>query len=308
MGDPLSAQETLVLYIIAHVSSVLSLLGSLFIVISYLTFPKLRKANGALIFWLSFCDFFSSLAYFAIPVANGNDYCYAQGFIIQFFQIASFIWTASIALALYVVIVRNKSPNIGISHLVKYLHLVAWLFASVDVGIGAWLHMFGDANYEEPGSHPSWCWIKSDMNLEKFLLYFLPFTLVWIFNAIVYILVSKTIHKVVKSEELRGRAFRRMRLYLLVFMLCIGVGAINRLQNFFAPGNPIFVLNVFDATLSPLQGFLNSVVYGMNRQLRKGWRNVICCHFPTEQENEPILSEGTSYSSYNISIEKNLIN
>jgi len=103
----------------------------------------------------------------------------------------------------------------------------------------------------------------------------------------------------VKSEELRGRAFRRMRLYLLVFMLCIGVGAINRIQNFIAPDSPLFWLNIFDASISPLQGFLNSLVYGMNRQLRKGWADFICCCFK-KPENQSLLPHEYEYESNTI--------
>jgi len=296
MGEPLSSKETLALQIIAHSSSMLSILGSIFIILSYLLFRNIRKAHAPLIFWLSVCDFFSSLAYFAIPVAKGSIYCSVQGGMIQFFQIGSFTWTASIALALYLVMVKNKTFNVGIGHLMKYLHLFAWSFAAIDVGIGVYLNVYGDANYEGEGSPPSWCWIKSDRNLEKFVLYFLPFGVVWIFNLIIYVMVSRTINKVVKSQELRGRAFTRMRLYLLVYMFCIGIGAVNRIQNFISPKNPIFWLNVCDAAVSPLQGFLNSVVYGMNKQIRKAWIHGLCCK-GKEAEKEPILTPNTSYDS-----------
>jgi len=299
MGEPLSAEETEILAIIAHISSLLSILGSLFIISSYIIFYKLRKAHGTLIFWLSICDFFASLAYFAIPVAEGYYYCYTQGLLIQFFQIASFIWTTSIAFALYLVFVRNKSFNVGIDHISKYFHIAAWSFAAINVGIGAAGDVYGNANYDEEGTKPSWCWIKFDKNLDKFLLYFLPFLIVWFFNVVIYIVVSRAIHKVVKSPELRGRAFKRMRLYLLVYMLCIGVGAVNRAQNFVSPHNPIFWLNIFDAAISPLQGFLNSLVYGMNKQIRSAWLEALCCRFK-EKETEPILpSSENGHNSYN---------
>jgi len=291
MGDPLSTEEAEILTIIAHISSLLSLIGSSFIISSFLIFRNLRKAHGVLIFWLSVCDFFSSLAYFAIPVAVDFSFCYAQGLIIQFFQIASFIWTSSIASALYLVLVRNKSFNIGIDHTYKYFHAFTWSFAAIDVGIAAAFNSFGSANFDEPGTKPSWCWIKYDRNAEKFLLYFLPFLVICLFNIVVYITVLKKINNVVKSRELKGRAFHRMRLYLLVFMLCIGIGAINRFQNFISPKNPIFWLNILDATVSPLQGFLNCLVYGMNKQIRNAWFDLMCCCFKSrEVEKEPLLS------------------
>ena len=108
---------------------------------------------------------------------------------------------------------------------------------------------------------------------------------------VIYVRVTKEIHRVVISPSLKGRAEHRIRLYLLVFMLCIGVGAANRIQNAIAPDHPWFWLYILDAAISPLQGFLNSIVYGMNKQLREKWRELlhtICCGYP-ETESAPLL-------------------
>lgn len=56
-------------------------------------------------------------------------------------------------------------------------------------------------------------------------------------------------------------------------MICIGVGVVNRVQNLFGP--PLFWLSFIDALFSPLQGFLNSIVYGMSRQQFLKWRDLI---------------------------------
>ena len=113
------------------------------------------------------------------------------------------------------------------------------------------------------------CWIKVQNNADKFGLYFAPFFVIWIFDLIIYVLVSRQIYRFIKNTEMRwgkisfissylkrGRATHRIRLYLLVFMLCIGVGVINRIQNA-AMGRPLFWLSIIDGIISPLQGFLN---------------------------------------------------
>ena len=38
-------------------------------------------------------------------------------------------------------------------------------------------------------------------------------------------------------------------------------GTVNRIQNVAAPNNPIFVLFLFHALFTPLQGFFNFLVY-----------------------------------------------
>jgi len=272
----LTHEQDGVLVIIAHVSSGLSILGSVFIILSFLCFKNTRKMHSPLIFWLSVCDFMSSVAYFSFPVEYPL-WCTIQGATVQFFQIGSFVWTTTIAVTLYLVLVKYKSFNKDISFMFKYFHIAAWTLCTIDVSVGLAFGVFGDANLDKPGTRPSWCWIDARQNLWKLALYFIPFAIVWTFNFLVYIKVTRGISEVVKSPTLRGNATTRIRLYMLVFMFCIGVGVVNRVQNMLDKENPLFWLNIIDAAVSPLQGFLNSIVYGMNKQLRRTWFSVLCC-------------------------------
>ncbi len=100
------------------------------------------------------------------------------------------------------------------------------------------------------------CWIKFAENGFKLILYFIPFFIFWIFNFVVYIRVTRELGKIT-SSSIRTTAESKIRLYLLVFMLCIGIGAANRMQNWANPSAPQFWLYCLDALVSPLQGFLN---------------------------------------------------
>eukprot|EP01119_Soliformovum_irregulare_P021084 TRINITY_DN6956_c0_g1_i2.p1 TRINITY_DN6956_c0_g1~~TRINITY_DN6956_c0_g1_i2.p1 ORF type:complete len:247 (+),score=23.38 TRINITY_DN6956_c0_g1_i2:261-1001(+) len=200
-------------------------------------------------------------------------WCQLQGAIIQFFQIGSFGWVLCIALSLYLTIVKNRTFNLDITWFFKFFHIGVWAFAALDVGLAFYLKAFGNAN---TGETLSWCWIKAGADAVKMELYFAPFLLVLVFNIAIYLRVSRTIVKVVKNPALRGRATHRMLLYMLVFIFCIGTGAINRIQSW-ATGRPLFWLHVCDAIASPSQGFLNCLVYGMNKQLRTKWKDVLSC-------------------------------
>jgi len=278
---------------ITHVSSTLSILGALFIIISFLMFKSFRKTHSytVLIFWLSICDLGSGIAYDVVPIDRSDVYCTIQGSVIQFFQIGSFMWTGCIAVSLLQLVVSKQND---ITKWFKWFHLVVWSCAAIDVAIGLIFGVFGDANPETNSDKSSWCWIKYEMEYWKFGLYFIPFFCVWTANMVIYVRVTKEIHRVVISPSLKGRAEHRIRLYLLVFMLCVGVGAVNRIQNAIAPGHPWFWLYILDAAVSPLQGFLNSIVYGMNKQLRERWKELIhtlCCGYQ-ETESAALLVNG----------------
>jgi hypothetical protein len=93
----------------------------------------------------------------------------------------------------------------------------------------------------------------------------------------------------------------KISVYLLVFMFCVGVGVINSVQNWVKPHHPLFWLYVCDGLVSPLQGFLNryvdlkyhislsfSIIYGMNKQLRSKWFDILRCRTDSEDPQSPI--------------------
>ena len=51
----------------------------------------------------------TGFAWITLPVADSESICIAQGVIVTFSQIASFVWTASIAVVLYIMIVKKIS-------------------------------------------------------------------------------------------------------------------------------------------------------------------------------------------------------
>jgi len=79
-----------------------------------------------------------------------------------------------------------------------------------------------------------------------------------------------------------------------VFIFCVSVGVINRIQNAIT-NTSWFWLSVCDALVSPLQGFLNSIVYGMNKRLRLRWYEVLTCKKwsvkDENNENRPLNSK-----------------
>jgi Na+/melibiose symporter-like transporter len=62
---------------------------------------------------------------------------------------------------------------------------------------------------------------------------------------------------------------RKTSFFLLAFLLEWTWGTINRIQNLAQPKKPIFALFMLHAIFTPLQGFINSVVYFLIWEISK---------------------------------------
>jgi hypothetical protein len=100
-----SASQDRVLDVALYISCGLSMIGSIFIILTFILFPKTRTFGTKLIFFLSISDFFTSLSWF--PSDIDYDLCMFQASILQFFMVASYFWSLSIAISLFQVISFN---------------------------------------------------------------------------------------------------------------------------------------------------------------------------------------------------------
>ena len=120
---------------VVGVTCCLSILGSVFIILSYLLFPGLRTNARLILLHLSLADFgvaasnLFGIAFrferFYVPPKNGstipvdiltpssvNNLCKAEAFIAHFSTISSMLWTMALAAFMYnVSIVNSKRPN-----------------------------------------------------------------------------------------------------------------------------------------------------------------------------------------------------
>ena len=113
------------LQILLITGSSLSIAGSGFIILSYFLFPDSRKFSRKILLYLSLADICASSAWVLHYVApNGGDtLCFAQGYMLQFFYLASYLWTGCFAWHLYQLIdARNRTPK----SLEALYHFLSW--------------------------------------------------------------------------------------------------------------------------------------------------------------------------------------
>jgi hypothetical protein len=169
------------LQILTLTGASLSALGSLFIFISYFLVKELQMQSFRLIAILSFADFFGSLSYI-IGSQNSHDACVAEemwctlsGGMTQFFDMATFCWTATIATNMFVILSRRVTASqLKYRSYEPLYHLIGWGIPLVTLLVASFSGAIGDAG--------TWCWITKDRELERMLLYYVPLLCIMLYN------------------------------------------------------------------------------------------------------------------------------
>ncbi|XP_013412130.1 G-protein coupled receptor 157 [Lingula anatina] len=223
MGVTLSL-TSLVYVILTLFFSVLSILGTLLIILVYFMYVDLRTTSRKIVVFLSIGDFINALSqtiglvWYVSDTHTSVDYtdikflalCEGPAAGLIFGTIASCLWTVVLALYMYICIVRNR---VGLAQkLITPSHVVCWMIPSLMVII---LMSETELGYDEAlknsSSSASICWIRNvnDSNpkavFDQFLwqVFSMPF---WELTSVIVvaILTSRTVHHV-HAEILREK-------------------------------------------------------------------------------------------------------
>ena len=286
------------------VSSTLSLLGSAFIIGTFVAFSDARKFSRRLLVYLSIADagasaswFASSILWFlydndkaAVSAADTADAvgaiagsastgCVAQGFLLQFFSLSSYMWTACFAYHLFQLLwVRGRGRRAPEAYARRY-HAVGW---GVPAAILLYFVVAWATGREDMGrADRPWCWIKSERHdgswdgwgaTQQFLFFYLPLLVVFVFNGATYAFLLRKAGGLLGSAALAFKVRKRLLLYLLVFAGCSVWGLLARSVHALSAAHAntpvVAALMRLDAALGPSQGFWNAVVYGLNSRMR----------------------------------------
>ena len=150
-----------------------------------------------------------------------------------------------------------------------YYHAYAWglpaLLLIIVTGTGA----LGDAG--------NWCWIKRSHMAARMLCYYVPLIIIMIFNALEYFLIGTSLKNQGASQQ--QAIMKRLRLYIVVFVFCRFWSVLNRVTEAINGDHGIFAFMLMHSLFSPLQGFANSIVYGLNKKILRTYRATGWCNF-----------------------------
>ena len=151
-------------------------------------FPKLRKTAAYPIFALSFADFCKSILYLSDAIGNPGDkcvtnqWCACSGGLRNFFGLATFLFVGAIATMGYLS-AGGKIPYLS-SWDQDFVKSNRWTIISQATGWGFpafTLLIIYTASNDVIGDVGGKCWITSEYRYLRWLMYYLPLLMIFMF-------------------------------------------------------------------------------------------------------------------------------
>lgn len=270
-------EEELIAQLGAGIASA-SILGSLFIIVSYVKFPKLRSFAFELILMVAISDFFGACAYILSPLIDPY-FCKPQAALMRFSETASIFWIGSIAYTVHHTLIRNKPFSLGRRIKAKY-HIFCWGMSCVFTFLP-----FTTGDYDS--RYVVLCWMTNltlSGEIWAIACYNIPvwsvlFYLIWVYSKVWWILKARPLLRAgaidTKKPKYRLITQKRISMYPAIFFLAIGFTTLNRVRQLLRKEQN-FYLSLLQVVTTNLQGFLNSLVYGFTTAVRIEWI-AYCC-------------------------------
>lgn len=281
MGSDFTVSEGDFIRIVSACSSSLSLVGCTFVIVTYLAFEAGRSASHRFIVMLSISNWFSAFTYLVGAITISSDYdtlcggfwCTFVGASAVFFDLAGVMWILCIGFNSYYVLRRafgtsmttalNRPSGIrtgsrfALSPQPEHVyHTLSWGLSAIALIIACSAGTFGSVG--------EWCWVEQ--RSIQIIVFYVPAGCVLIANVALY----SGIHRMVRDHPLENKVTARLRLYVLCYMAVNGVDLLNRCVAWALW--PVFGLYLLAAFVLPLQGLMYALVFGLNQNTRKLYR------------------------------------
>ena len=271
-------QETIYFTVLA--CSILSIFGCMFIIILYIKYPNLQKLPFRLIFYLIISDLGTSIA-FSIPYMTSNYLCQIQGGMISYFTLSSILWCSCLAHAISATVLRGTD----IDKYEKKYCVIGYIMPLFSL-----LVLFDIGEYKKA---LGWCWIHQNetVNSEYYRQIFYRLSTFYfpLFVILSYIFVQNIrVISAIKNSSMYSRSARsvsekmilKLRLYpLILFFSQLPVVIIRFMSFSITPG---WYMVLIAGIGIGLNGFLNSIVYGLTQEIQNELEKTCCKKKPIE--------------------------
>lgn len=142
---------------VSSVTSGLSILGAIFIFLTYFTWKEIRTSSRRILVYISIADFFTALGnlFSVLHKEEGITLCKVQSFVTTTSSLWSFFWTTFMAVFLFFTVARRQ-PALA-EKLLCGFHIFAWGVPIIIVGTALNQGVLGD---DKDHFTAGWCWIR----------------------------------------------------------------------------------------------------------------------------------------------------
>ncbi|KAI9154896.1 Cyclic AMP receptor-like protein A [Paramyrothecium foliicola] len=188
------------LMIIERVCSVLSLIGSTFVIGTFLLSKTFHKPINRLVFYASFGNMMSNVGTLMSRTYTDDSNsagCQAQAFLIQWFMPADALWTLAMAINVYLTFYfkfdarrlrQMEIPYLFVCYGIPFIPALTYLFLKNGNGVRA----YGNASL--------WCWIGREWSIWRIITFYAPVWLIVAMTFFIYLRAGHTIYR--KRKEL----------------------------------------------------------------------------------------------------------
>jgi hypothetical protein len=241
--------------------------GCVFVLVSVVLLRRYVAFPQRLILYLGVAALFDSVALVVQgPKRIDTAWCDAQAWGVTYFHWSVLLWVIAITFNLFMLVTRNKRTE-------KW----EWLYHVICWGVPFVVSLlpFTGNHYGPSGL---WCWIKDDW-AWRFFAWYIPLFVGIVGLFVVYTYITVEVHRKLNAwqglhnpdTETRIRILQDeitpLRGYPFVYLAVSVFPLINRIQNSISE-EPMFELVLLHVLTSPLQGFLNAVVFGLDKDTR----------------------------------------
>ncbi|KAL3861114.1 hypothetical protein ACJMK2_007183 [Sinanodonta woodiana] len=303
-------------------SCCMSIVGAIFICLSYCRIAEIRNFPRKLLLYLTFADILTAfgnlmgtIRYLILKdgekIANNsgtifyyastNEVCVIQSFITTFSSMASFFWTVVIAVYMFAAVVHPSQVFKGVRAECVY-HLLSWGIPGAITITAVALNVLGEDHSVGTGS---WCWIRSDLEPRVWMLVWMVLSgkgweiLCYVTTMSLYCLLKlkiwerRTVYFSSLNSELREEDKNFMWVWFVLYLLRIW-GTIRFFVSFSAIINKSeptrhahFVLLNMQGVGDSGQAFWNFVIFCL---CDKTVRDRITGRWRNRSESTPLLS------------------
>jgi len=172
LSFPSSPDQNTILNGVVLAVSLLSALGSGWMILSFALFAALRKCRHHLILGLAISDFCTAINFISSASLNLHGpsigkvpgFCGFNGFMIQNFVVQTDYWVLTIAVCTYFIIADHQAPSSWMQDHRRVVWAAVWTFPLIWAILGITLAGYGDTG--------AWCWFTGDR--ARLLVNFIP--------------------------------------------------------------------------------------------------------------------------------------
>nr|XP_006816465.1 PREDICTED: cyclic AMP receptor-like protein A-like isoform X2 [Saccoglossus kowalevskii] len=246
----------------------LSLIGCVFMIAVIWLFKKYQFFAQRLILYLSIAALCDSIAYLMGDLHPEGPLCDFQAWWLTFFDWCVLLWVSCITFNLFCNAVRQiKTDRYELIY-----HVICWGL-SLLISL---LPFIGD-HYGPAGA---WCWINGENDTTwRFVIWYGPLFVIIFLMFCIYLYIIIHVNRKVKawegtydpeterSKQLLKEEIKPLLVYPFIYLIISIFPLINRIQNAISH-DPIFAFVLLHALTSPLQGAINAIVYGLDKETR----------------------------------------